>query len=73
VAAVWDLEASCIAETRSVVLRVPVDYDPGLLGFREGPLVVAAAKALRGSADVFLTLGMAWLILIGLDLRATLG
>jgi deoxyribonuclease V len=57
VAAVWDLEASCMAETRSVVLRVPVDYAPGLLGFREGPLVVAAAKMLRGSADVFLADG----------------
>ena len=57
VAAVWDLGASCMAETRSVVLRVPVGYAPGLLGFREGPLVVAAAKVLRGRADVFLTDG----------------
>jgi len=57
VATVWDLQASCIAETRSAVLRVPVDYAPGLLGFREGSLVVAAAKMLRGSADVFLTDG----------------
>lgn len=46
-----------MAETRSVVLSVPVGYVPGLLGFREGPLVVAAAKMLRGSADVFLTDG----------------
>jgi len=57
VAAVWDLGASCMAETRSVVLRVPVGYVPGLLGFREGPLVVAAAKMLGGRADVFLTDG----------------
>jgi len=46
-----------MAETRSGVLRVPVDYAPGLLGFREGPLVVAAARMLRGRVDVFLTDG----------------
>lgn len=57
VATLWNLEASSVAETCSAVLRIPVDYAPGLLGFREGPLVVAAAKMLRGRVDVFLTDG----------------
>lgn len=57
VATACDVRSRLIVETCSAFMSVPVDYVPGLLGFREGPLVVAAAKVLRSSVDVFLADG----------------
>lgn len=57
VAAVWDLQNSSTVEVTSERGRVDVDYIPGLLGFREGPLIVAAAHKLRTNPDVFLVDG----------------
>lgn len=57
VATTWDLRARSIIETCSSMMRVPADYVPGLFGFREGPLVVAAAKMLRRRVDLFLADG----------------
>jgi deoxyribonuclease V len=53
-AAVYDLEKSAIVETAELVQKVPQDYIPGFLGFREGPLVMEIARRLRTRPDVFL-------------------
>ena len=57
VAAVWDLQGSSLVEASHAITRVSVDYMPGFLAFREGPLVVAAAEKLRSSPDMFLADG----------------
>ncbi|HEY5620368.1 MAG TPA: endonuclease V, partial [Candidatus Bathyarchaeia archaeon] len=57
VAAVWDLQESSLVEASHAITGVSVDYMPGLLAFREGPLVVAAAERLRSSPDMFLVEG----------------
>ncbi len=57
VAAVWDREESRIVEVRSVEGKVDVDYVPGFFGFREGPLVLAAARNLTVVPDAFLVDG----------------
>ena len=57
VAAVWDLKESFLVEVRDAVGKITVDYMPGLLAFREGLLVVSAAKRLRVRPDVFLVDG----------------
>lgn len=57
VAAVWDLQESSLVEASHAVMGISVDYNPGLLAFREGPLVVAAAEKLRSGPDMFLVDG----------------
>ena len=57
VAAVWDLEKSQVVEVESHEEMVQVDYVPGFFGFREGPLVLAAAGNLSIVPDVFLVDG----------------
>ncbi|HEY4822898.1 MAG TPA: endonuclease V [Candidatus Bathyarchaeia archaeon] len=57
VAAVWDLQESSLVEVGHAMKLVSVDYMPGLLAFREGPLVVAAVEKLRSSPDMFLVDG----------------
>lgn len=56
-AVIWDNEASSVTETAGFERRVRVDYMPGFLGFREGPLLVSAAEKLRDRVDVFLVDG----------------
>ena len=53
-AAVWDASNSKTVETVEMVNSVPTGYVPGLLGFREGPLLVRIAEKLRVRPDVFL-------------------
>ncbi len=57
VASIWDLETLSVVGERHIVSKVPVKYAPGLLGFREGPLIVAAANMVESSVDVFLVDG----------------
>ncbi len=57
VAAVWDLETQQVLEIRSHTGTVEVNYVPGLLGFREGPLATNAAYKLKVKPDVFLVDG----------------
>jgi deoxyribonuclease V len=53
-ATVWDAENKKIIETATAVDSVSTRYFPGLLGFREGPLLVRIAEKLRVRSDVFL-------------------
>jgi len=46
-----------VTHRADVVGQAQVGYLPGLLGFREGPLLVSAARRLRARADVFLVDG----------------
>ncbi len=57
VAAVWDLEKSGVVEVQSLERKVEVNYVPGFLGFREGPLVLAAVGNLTVAPDAFLVDG----------------
>ena len=56
-AAMWDTGTSEIIEVAHAQGRLGVEYVPGLLGFREGPLLLSAVKRLRNSPDVFLVDG----------------
>ena len=56
-AVLWDLAADRIAATAGSSGPVKADYVPGFLGFREGLLMVSAAKTLRARADAFLVDG----------------
>ncbi len=56
-AVIWDLEDLKVTRRAASKGRAKVRYLPGLLGFREGPLLVSAARKLRGRADVFLVDG----------------
>src|SRR5215472_3180326 len=53
-AAVWDMEERDFVERIHVIGKTVVDYFPGLLGFREGPLAVSISRRLRSKPDVFL-------------------
>jgi deoxyribonuclease V len=57
VATVWDCESPKIVEVQSLHGSVRVEYRPGFLGLREGPLVLAAAKRLRVVPDAYLVDG----------------
>ena len=57
VAAVWDLEKSQVVKVESHEAMVQVDHVSGFFGFREGPLVLAAAGNLSIVPDVFLVDG----------------
>ena len=56
-AVLWDLQSAKIVTTSKMVGKVSVEYVPGFLGFREGSLILAAARRLAGSADVFMVDG----------------
>ena len=53
-AAVWDAANAKIVETAAMVNTVPTRYIPGLLGFREGPLLVRIAERIRTRPNLFL-------------------
>ena len=53
-AVVWDLEHDRVAERVNCVDHAPVPYIPGLLGFREGPLLLRIAQKLHSTPDVFM-------------------
>ena len=53
-AVVWDLEHDHVAERVSCIDHTSVPYIPGLLGFREGPLLLKIAQKLHLRPDVFM-------------------
>lgn len=53
-AVVWDLEHDRVAERVNCIDHTSVPYIPGLLGFREGPLLLRIAQKLHSIPDVFM-------------------
>lgn len=53
-AVVWDIDHDRIVEKIRAVEQVTVSYVPGLLGFREGPLLLKIAGSLQSSPDIFM-------------------
>ncbi len=51
---VWDVRNQTVIESASVRRAVRFPYVPGLLSFREAPALLAAARKLRSSPDVFI-------------------
>jgi deoxyribonuclease V len=56
-ASVWDVESRAFVGTGSAIENVSVKYLPGLLGFREGPLLARISEQIRPRPDVFLVDG----------------
>jgi deoxyribonuclease V len=56
-ASVWDSKLREFVESIHASMKTTVEYMPGLLGFREGPLIVELSQRLRSSPDVFLVDG----------------
>lgn len=51
---VWDLERAEVVETVLARRRIAFPYVPGLLSFREAPVVLAAVRKLASVPDVFM-------------------
>jgi len=51
---VWDQRTAMVVEQRSAVARLRFPYVPGLLSFREAPVVVAAIRKLKCEPDLFM-------------------
>lgn len=51
---VWDIERNAVVAEAVVFRRVTFPYVPGLLSFREAPALLAAARKLTVSPDVYL-------------------
>jgi len=51
---VWDLEARAVVEVRCAALRAAWPYVPGMLSFREAPVVLEALRQVRTRPDVLL-------------------
>lgn len=51
---VWNAETGEAVEHAHAISRVTFPYVPGLLSFREAPVVLAAARKLRQAPDVFI-------------------
>lgn len=50
----WDLQTRSVVEAHTVKRRVRFPYVPGLLSFREVPVLLAALRRLRRSPDLLL-------------------
>ncbi len=55
--AAWDMESEIVVASSHVSGKIDVGYVPGFLGFRKGPMVVALARKIARSVDVFLVDG----------------
>jgi len=53
-AVVWDMESATVLSSSHASGTVDVSFVPGFLSFREGPMVVALARKIAKSVDVFL-------------------
>jgi len=53
-ALVWDVETGEVTEERTAEAPLEFPYVPGLLGFREGPAILAALRRLELSPDLLL-------------------
>jgi deoxyribonuclease V len=51
---VWDLAAQCVVESAHAVKALTFPYVPGLLSFREAPALLAAARKLKTSPDIYM-------------------
>ena len=56
-AVVWDLGHDQVAERVNCIDQTSVPYIPGLLGFREGPLLLKVVEKLHSTPDVFMVDG----------------
>lgn len=56
-AVVWDSDQNRTVEKVQAVERALVSYLPGLLGFREGPLLLKISEKLKSYPDVFMVDG----------------
>ncbi len=56
-AAVWDVERRLYLENITAKAKTSTRYVPGLLGFREGPLLAGISRKLQSRPDVFLVDG----------------
>ena len=52
-AVVWDIERRTIVEKLANRDKAPVKYFPGLLGFREGPILARISEKVESRVDVF--------------------
>jgi deoxyribonuclease V len=53
-AAVWDIKQEIFVENITKKDKAPLKYAPGLLGFREGPILSRISRMLQTNPDVFL-------------------
>lgn len=51
---VWEVERGCVVETVVTHARVGFPYVPGLLSFREAPVLLKALRKVRSTPDVLL-------------------
>ncbi len=51
---VWDVDAHRVVERRVAVRPTRFPYVPGLLSFREAPVIIAALRMLRCEPDMFM-------------------
>lgn len=56
-ATVWDTTQKVFVETITNKDKAPLKYVPGLLGFREGPILARISRMLQTKPDVFLVDG----------------
>lgn len=52
-AAVWDIKQEVFAETVTTKDTAPLKYVPGLLGFREGPILARISRMVQTKPDVY--------------------